>query len=178
MRITRWTVPVLVLAVSGKPKAPEPPAAPAVDTLAMAERARADSIARAAAERARLDSIQQAEQRRADSLAQAARTAQQMKDQLQARIYFDFDRSFIRPSDAQLMDQKLALLQANPEVRLQIAGNCDERGSDEYNLALGNRRAISARVYLVSHGIDAGRLEVVSYGEEKPLDPRHTEAAW
>ena len=76
------------------------------------------------------------------------------------------------------MDQKLAVLQANPTTRIQVAGNCDERGSDEYNLSLGNRRAISARMYLVGHGIDPSRIEVVSYGEEKPLDPRHTETAW
>ena len=178
MRLECTTVALLLVAVSCKPKAPQTTAVPEPDTLALAERARADSIARAAAERARLDSIQVAEQHRADSLAALERNAQQMKEQLTARIYFDFDRSFIRPSDAQLMDQKLAVLQANPNARIQIAGNCDERGSDEYNLALGNRRAISARMYLVGHGIEPTRIEVVSYGEEKPLDPRHNETAW
>ncbi len=63
-------------------------------------------------------------------------------------------------------------------MRIQTAGNCDERGSDEYNLALGNRRAMAAKHYLVEHGIDASRVETVSYGEERPIDPGHTEEAW
>ena len=76
------------------------------------------------------------------------------------------------------MDEKLPILTANSQVRFQIAGNCDERGSDEYNLALGNRRATTAKQYLVAHGIDASRIETVSYGEERPLDPAHNEEAW
>ena len=59
-----------------------------------------------------------------------------------------------------------------------MAGNCDERGSDEYNLALGNRRAIAAKQYLTSHGIAASRIEIVSYGKERPVDPGHNEEAW
>ena len=70
------------------------------------------------------------------------------------------------------------MLRANASVRIQIAGNCDERGSDEYNIALGNRRAISARTYLVNHGIDAGRIETMSNGKERPIDPGHNEEAW
>jgi peptidoglycan-associated lipoprotein len=71
-----------------------------------------------------------------------------------------------------------AILAANPAVRIQIAGNCDDRGSDEYNLALGNRRAVAAKQYLVGKGIDGGRIETVSYGEERPLAQGQSEAAW
>src|SRR5205807_5871502 len=66
----------------------------------------------------------------------------------------------------------------NPGLRIRISGHCDERGSDEYNLALGNRRATAAKQYVVSHGIDAGRIETVSYGEERPLASGHDEEAW
>jgi peptidoglycan-associated lipoprotein len=181
MHSTRLVVPILaaVLAAGCHHNPPEVAVTPNADSLALAERARADSAARADAEaRAREDSLRLAQQREADSVAALQRSTEQMKQLLAMRINFDYDRSYIRPSDAQLLDQKVAVLQANPQVRIQVAGNCDERGSDEYNLALGNRRAISAKTYLLSHGIDAGRIETVSYGEERPLDPRHNETAW
>ena len=69
-------------------------------------------------------------------------------------------------------------MNANPALTLRISGHADERGSDEYNLALGNRRAAAAKRYLVSRGIADGRITVVSYGEERPLNPASTEAAW
>jgi peptidoglycan-associated lipoprotein len=93
-------------------------------------------------------------------------------------VHFDFDRSTIRAGDAVVLDDKIPVLKANPTLRIQVAGNCDERGSDEYNLALGNRRAITAKQYLVNHGIDASRIETASYGKERPLDPGHNESAW
>ena len=93
-------------------------------------------------------------------------------------IHFDYDKAIIRGGDAAVLDQKVAILQANPGLRIRISGHCDERGSDEYNLALGNRRATAAKQYLVSHGIDGGRVETVSYGEERPMDPGHNEDAW
>ncbi len=86
-----------------------------------------------------------------------------------APIYFDFDKSDIRPDAAATLDQKIPWLQANPGMRIRIEGNADNRGSDEYNLALGQRRAASARGYLADHGIDAGRFDLVSYGEERPV---------
>ena len=93
-------------------------------------------------------------------------------------IHFDYDKSNIRPEDASILDQKVAILQANPNLRIRVSGHCDERGSDEYNLALGNRRATATKQYLVSHGIEAARIETVSYGEERPLAQGHDEAAW
>jgi len=153
---------------------------PAVDTAAENQRVR-DSIAaaqaeaerQAAAERERIE-----QQRRADSLAALARAGEEVRSTLAAMIHFDLDKSNIRSDDAGVLDQKVAILQANPELRIRIGGHCDERGSDEYNLALGNRRAQSAKQYLVSHGIDASRIETQSWGEEKPLVDGHDESAW
>jgi peptidoglycan-associated lipoprotein len=93
-------------------------------------------------------------------------------------IYFDFDKSNIRPDAAATLDAKIPWLTANPGMRIRIEGNADERGSDEYNLALGQRRAASAKKYLVEHGIDAGRFDLVSYGEERPVCTDHTEDCW
>ena len=178
-RLALFAVATLA-ACGGKPKpeapAPAPAPAPTVDSSAIL-RARQDSID--AANRARAQAEANA---KAAAAAAAAAEAARIRDQLLATIavpiHFDFDKSDIRPGDADLLDQKAAILQANPALTLQIAGNADERGSVEYNLALGNRRAASAKRYLMNKGIDAGRLEVISYGEERPVNPGHNEAAW
>jgi peptidoglycan-associated lipoprotein len=93
-------------------------------------------------------------------------------------IYFDYDKSDIRSDAAATLDRKLPWLTANPGMRIRIEGNADERGSDEYNLALGQRRAASAKRYLVEHGIDASRFDLVSYGEERPVCTEHDESCW
>jgi peptidoglycan-associated lipoprotein len=93
-------------------------------------------------------------------------------------IYFDFDKSNIREDAAATLDKKIPWLTANPGMRIRIEGNADERGSDEYNLALGQRRAASAKKYLVEHGIDAARFDLVSYGEERPVCTEHDETCW
>jgi len=93
-------------------------------------------------------------------------------------IHFDYDKSFIR-EDAKPTLQKVAdYLKKNPGAAMIIEGHCDERGTSEYNMALGERRAESAKSYLVSLGVKSGGLSTVSFGEEKPIDPGHTEAAW
>jgi peptidoglycan-associated lipoprotein len=93
-------------------------------------------------------------------------------------IHFDFDRYNLRPGDASILRENAALLKKYSNVKIQIEGHCDERGTVEYNLALGERRANSARDYLVSLGISPARISTISYGKEKPLDPGHNEAAW
>lgn len=93
-------------------------------------------------------------------------------------VYFDYDQYTLTDAAQQALAANAAWMKANSGARVVIEGNCDERGSDEYNLALGDRRAKSAQSYLVSLGIAAGRLSTVSYGEERPIDPGHDETAW
>ena len=93
-------------------------------------------------------------------------------------IHFDFDKYDILPEDAQILKENAALLMNYPKVKIQVEGHCDERGTNEYNLALGERRANAAKKYLVSLGISADRISSISYGEEKPLDTGHDEEAW
>lgn len=93
-------------------------------------------------------------------------------------IHFDFDKAIIRPVDQPVLDRIAEWLKQHPEVNLMIEGHCDERGSNEYNMALGEQRALSVRRYLISLGIEPNRLFTISYGEEKPIDPRHNEEAW
>ena len=94
------------------------------------------------------------------------------------RIHFDFDKYNIRPDDAEILKQNAAVLKKFPTVKIQIEGHCDERGTSEYNLALGERRASSVKRYLVSLGVDEKRISTISYGEERPLDPNQNEEAW
>jgi peptidoglycan-associated lipoprotein len=86
------------------------------------------------------------------------------------RVYFDFDKYDVRSDAAPLLDAQSGWLKRYPAVQVRIEGNCDERGTREYNLALGARRANAVREYLVSHGIGAARISTVSYGKEKPVD--------
>ena len=93
-------------------------------------------------------------------------------------IYFDFDKYDIRPTDAGILKENAALLVKFPNVKIQIEGHCDERGTVEYNLALGERRANNAKRYLISLGIPEKRISTISYGKERPSDPGHNEEAW
>jgi peptidoglycan-associated lipoprotein len=93
-------------------------------------------------------------------------------------VYFEFDKYDIRPQDAEALKGNAALLTKNPKLKVQIEGHCDERGTIEYNLALGERRANSAKKYLTSLGISGDRIATISYGKEMPLDPGHNEGAW
>ncbi len=138
-------------------------------------RARQDSIDRA--NRLRQDSIDAANRARAarDSAARAVPDARSL---INAPIYFDYDQSEIREDAKDALDSKLPLLRANPGIRIRIEGNTDARGSNEYNIALGLRRANAARRYLASQGIDNARFDVVSYGEERSVDQGTTEGAY
>ena len=93
-------------------------------------------------------------------------------------IFFDFDKYDIRPADTEILKGNSAFLKKFPNVKIQIEGHCDERGTNEYNLALGERRANSTKKYLTSLGVTADRVSTISYGEEKPMDPSHNEEAW
>ena len=94
------------------------------------------------------------------------------------RIFFDFDKSDIRPDQRSRADSWADWLKKYPQVTVVIEGNCDERGTREYNLALGERRANSAKAYLVAKGIDPNRIQTISYGKERPAVLGSNEAAW
>lgn len=133
------------------------------------------------------DSIAAADKRRADSIA-AANAAAEMaareaalratRATLAAAVYFEYDSDELSGDARATLDAKLPILRANPALRLRIAGNTDERGSDEYNLALGQRRAAAVKRYLSDQGIDGGRMDIISYGEERPAVSESNEEAW
>jgi peptidoglycan-associated lipoprotein len=156
----------LAAACGGKP-APEQPAPEATPAPAPAP---APTTTDASAERDRMDRERMARE--------AAERAKAVAADLAAMINFEYDQATVRTTDQSILDRKAAVLGANPNVKLQISGHADERGSDEYNLALGNRRAAAAKRYLENKGIDASRMDVVSYGEERPLNAGHDEAAY
>jgi peptidoglycan-associated lipoprotein len=93
-------------------------------------------------------------------------------------IHFDFDKYDIQPGDVEILKTNAAVMMKYPNAKIQIEGHCDERGTAEYNLALGERRANSTMKYLISIGVAADRLSSISYGEEKPLDSGHNDEAW
>ncbi|HEX8850103.1 MAG TPA: OmpA family protein [Gemmatimonadaceae bacterium] len=137
------------------------------DSIARADQARRDSLAR---EQARADSIARARQQMEDAMASARNT-------ITAPVYFEFDRSDLSSDDISKLDAKIPLLNANPALRIRVAGHTDSRGSDEYNMALGQRRAASAKRYLTQHGIPTARIETVSFGEERPAAQGTDEAS-
>ena len=97
---------------------------------------------------------------------------------MQEDIYFAFDKSTLTPTAQDNLLRKAEWLRENPDATVTVEGHCDDRGTNEYNLALGDRRAESAKAFLVDLGIDPMRLTTISYGEERPVDPRNTEEAW
>jgi peptidoglycan-associated lipoprotein len=138
------------------------------DSLA---KVRADSLTQAAeAERNRLEQERLAMQRQQAEVRQA-------KESL-STIYFDFDKSELKPAARAKLQKNAELIRKYDQWQITIEGHCDERGSTEYNLALGERRANTVKEYYVNYGINAGRLEIISYGEERPVDMGHNEAAW
>jgi peptidoglycan-associated lipoprotein len=150
-----------------------------------------DSAARRAAEeeeaRKRAASEEEARNRAAaeeEARNRAAADASQklIQDQVIAfeseNIYFDYDRADLKPAAQATLEQKANFLQANTSYSVTIEGNCDERGTNEYNLALGERRADAAKKFLSALGISADRITTISYGEEKPIATGHNESAW
>jgi len=94
------------------------------------------------------------------------------------RVFFGYDQYTLSPQAQQTLAAQADWLKRYPQARVLVSGNCDERGTREYNLALGARRAEAARAYLVSMGVDGSRITTVSYGKERPVDSRSTEEAW
>lgn len=113
----------------------------------------------------------------APPVAEAPKEAEAMAVAGLADVYFDFDKYNIRPGDGDILKKNYEWFSANSS-KVRIEGNCDERGTVEYNLVLGQKRADAAKNYLVNLGVDAKRLDTISYGKEKPVDPGHNEEAW
>ena len=188
-RIVVFSLAVVAASFAGAcaKKEPPPPPAPVIDSTAIR-----DSIARARAEAARRDSIQRAEaaqrlrqQQIADSIAAAtraaeaaARDAEAMRATITTVVNYDFDKADLRDDTRQALDAKIPILTANPALTIRIAGHTDARGSGEYNLQLGQRRAAAARDYLTARGVAASRIELVSYGEERPTCQTMDEGCW
>ena len=181
IRLSR-ALPLIALAAASAvgacrrtPPAQTEPTPAGPDTAAM-RRAREDSIARA--DQARRDEearrareAEEARRRAADAIA-GARAA------LTAVVYYEFDSADLTDAARSTLDAKVPAMSANPAVRIRIAGHTDERGSDEYNLALGQRRAAAAKRYLTERGVDGARIDVISYGEERPAVQGSGEGAW
>lgn len=113
--------------------------------------------------------------------AAAPPPAPQLKPPAEAQlqdVFFDFDKSVLREDAKQALDANVQWLKANSEARITVEGHCDERGTNEYNVALGQRRAKAVLDYLVAEGVDAGRISTISYGEERPFVQGHDESAW
>ena len=173
MRYRTFVVTALaaVLFVGACKKEPPPlppgPTGPTAEELAEAQRI-ADSIAR---EAARLEA-ELAAQRAAEEALRRARAV------LTERVHFDYDMSEIRPDAEQVLRSKVEILRASPNVRVRIEGHCDERGSNEYNDALGNRRAQAVVDFFTNFGLDPSRFTTVSFGEDRPLVRASNEEAW
>jgi len=172
-----FVLAVVVLAVASACRKRPPEAAPTpvnnTPTETCDQRCR-DSIAAENARRAR-DSVERArrdEEERRNAAIRALRTT------LAEKVFFDYDQSMITDESRAALDRKLPILRANAGLRLRISGHADERGSDEYNIALGQRRAAAVKRYLMDQGIDGGRLDIVSFGEEQPAVQGGTEDAY
>ncbi len=168
----------LMLVVScGKKKVETAPAAAAADTPAAVTPA--DDAANAAADTAKdEDAANVAADDNATKETAGAAAAAGAETVNVTDIYFDYDSSDILSSETAALEAKAAWLKANPKAKITIEGHCDERGTSEYNLALGDRRAARTKGFLKKLGISADRMETVSYGEEKPAVVGHTEEAW
>jgi peptidoglycan-associated lipoprotein len=93
-------------------------------------------------------------------------------------VHFDFDKYDIRPDAARVLDANIDWMKSNPDAVILVEGHCDERGTNEYNLALGDRRTRSTMNYLTAHGVPASRIKTISYGEERPLCADRSETCW
>jgi peptidoglycan-associated lipoprotein len=140
----------------------------------------------AAADQARMEELRRQQALDEERLRDEARQREQMEteggtsrdDFINEDIYFEFDQSTLSSEAQEILRGKASWLNSNPEAFVIIEGHCDERGTNDYNLALGDRRAQSAKRFLMDMGISGSRLETISYGEERPLDPGSNEEAW
>ena len=178
--IVGFVAVLLLFTVSCQKKVP---VGPTPEEIAEQQKAAADAAkARADAEaaaKAEAEAKAAAAKAKADAEAEAAREAQEAMDAVTSeKVYFDYDSSELKPASQEILTKKAEWLKENGDYKLKIEGNCDERGSTEYNLALGARRAEAAAKFISALGVSSDRLTTVSYGEEKPIALGHNEAAW
>jgi len=147
------------------------------DSADAAERAKRAAADKAAADKAAAEKAA-AERAAAEAAARMAAAVAAAKANFAVPVYFDYDKSDIRDDQKATLEAKIPAFQANPDMRIRVAGHTDNRGSDEYNLALGTRRAAEVKRYLVARGIAEGRIDVVSFGEERPAVAQDNEEAW
>ena len=169
-----FIIPGLLFTVSCAKKAVK-------DDTAMAQQAEDQEAMKAkeAAEKARQEELAKQRAMEEERLKDQAMAMKEAKDMfMNEDIHFDFDSSTLTPEAQLILKKKAEWLQNNPEAMSTIEGHCDDRGTSEYNLALGDRRATSAKNFLVDLGISASRLTTISYGEERPVDPGQNEEAW
>jgi peptidoglycan-associated lipoprotein len=169
--VTVFAATLLVGACGGDPPPPPPPPQPDQDSLQRYN----DSVAAAEAERRRL-AEEEAARRAAE--AERQRMIREARATLEEMVFFEYDESALTPQAESALRQKVEILRASPQVRLRIEGHADERGSTEYNMALGNRRAESVRQFLTGFGLAENRFEIVSFGEGRPLQQGESESAW
>lgn len=171
MMLRRISILILAVFALGACSKEAPEAAPAPTATAPAP----DGDAAA---RARADSIAAYEAARDREARERAAEMARIRESLTAMVHFEYDSEQLTPEMEDRLRAKAAILRANPGVRLRIEGHADERGSTEYNLALGQRRAEAVKTFLAGYGISPERLTTISYGKERPLVDRSTEAAW
>jgi peptidoglycan-associated lipoprotein len=170
--VSVFAATLLVGACGGDPPPPPPPPpGPDMDSL----RAYNDSVAAAEAAR-RAEAERLAAERAAE--AERQRMVREARAALEAMVFFDYDVSEIRDDAAETLRAKVDILRASPAVMIRIEGHADERGSTEYNMALGNRRAEAIRQFLTGFGLAENRFEIVSFGEGRPLAQGSNEDAW
>lgn len=150
-------------------------AAPAVAQQAATAAVTDDEAAKRAKEQAAKD---EAARKAAAREAWLKKNAEALTDLNIQNIYFDYDKSDIRPDAREILKANAEIFNKNGNAAIVVEGHCDERGTAEYNMALGERRAQETKQYLVNLGINASRIETISYGEERPLDNRSIEEAW
>jgi peptidoglycan-associated lipoprotein len=171
MKSTRYIIAVLsilaTIALYGCPKSADVSSAPEGQKVEQAPAKPAEDAAMKAADEKRRAAEEKAAQERSAAASAGLKP-----------IYFDFDRSVIRDDAKAVMKANADYLKANPKVKIRIEGSCDERGTIEYNQALGQRRAASAKKYLQDLGISVKRITLLSYGKEKPVCTEATEDCW
>ncbi|MEO5568185.1 MAG: OmpA family protein [Gemmatimonadaceae bacterium] len=185
-RVAVITFALATAVVAGCKKTPPP--APVVPVVTINQdsididrrnRLRADSVARAeSARRMRQQQVDDSIRMANEAAAAAARDAESMRATIGTTVNYEFDKADLREDTRQALDAKIPILNANPALTIRIAGHTDSRGSGEYNLQLGQRRAAAARDYLAARGVAASRIELVSYGEERPACQSMDEGCW